>query len=65
MPTKNGVLSSISYVDKQISFSGPETTIVGRSIVIHNNGTRVVCANLNVGGVAEGGNSAAAAEGGL
>ncbi|KAF9102892.1 hypothetical protein BGX29_004035 [Mortierella sp. GBA35] len=34
------------YNDNQLKFTGDLTTIVGRSIVIHNNGTRIACANI-------------------
>ncbi|KAG0213488.1 hypothetical protein BGX28_004343 [Mortierella sp. GBA30] len=51
MPTDSGALPPITYVDDQLQFTGVNTTIVGRSIVIHNNGTRVACGNiLPVGG---------------
>lgn len=33
-------------MDQQLRFDGETTTIVGRSIVIHNNGTRVACGNI-------------------
>lgn len=39
-------LGAITYVDKQLRWEGAATTIVGRSVVAHNNGTRIACANL-------------------
>jgi len=36
----------LTYVDNQLQFSGEDTTIVGRSIVVHSNGARIACANL-------------------
>ncbi|KAF9434554.1 hypothetical protein BGZ76_007814 [Entomortierella beljakovae] len=45
-PTESGAIQEITYQDRQISFSGSATTIVGRSIVIHNNGVRVACGNI-------------------
>ncbi|GJJ68358.1 hypothetical protein EMPS_00704 [Entomortierella parvispora] len=36
----------LTYVDHQLQFSGEDTTIVGRSVVVHSNGTRIACANL-------------------
>ncbi|KAG0279926.1 hypothetical protein BGZ95_011829 [Linnemannia exigua] len=44
--TESGAIAPISYNDKFIHFSGETTTIEGRSVVIHNNGTRVACANI-------------------
>jgi len=46
MPTESGALAPITYTDKQIHFTGVNSTIVGRSVVIHNNVTRIACANL-------------------
>ncbi|KAF9358871.1 hypothetical protein BGX26_000735 [Mortierella sp. AD094] len=46
-PTKSGAIPEFNYVDKQIAFTGIDTTIVGRSVVIHNNGTRVACGNIS------------------
>ncbi|KAF9572508.1 hypothetical protein EC968_009732 [Mortierella alpina] len=46
MATESGAIPTISYLDRQLRFSGVETTIVGRSVVIHNNGTRVACGNI-------------------
>ncbi|KAF9586386.1 hypothetical protein BGW38_005817 [Lunasporangiospora selenospora] len=46
MATESGSLPWITYKDYQLRFSGKETTIAGRSIVIHNNVTRVACANI-------------------
>ncbi|KAF9386800.1 hypothetical protein CPB97_003337 [Podila verticillata] len=39
-------LGAITYVDKQLRWEGADTTIVGRSVVVHNNGTRIACADL-------------------
>ncbi|KAF8939247.1 hypothetical protein BGZ47_008250 [Haplosporangium gracile] len=36
----------LKYTDKQLKFTGDATTIIGRSLVIHNNGTRIACANI-------------------
>ncbi|KAG0058896.1 hypothetical protein BGZ90_004711 [Linnemannia elongata] len=36
----------LKYIDRQLKFTGDATTIVGRSLVIHNNGTRIACANI-------------------
>ncbi|KAF9550500.1 hypothetical protein EC957_000174 [Mortierella hygrophila] len=36
----------LKYIDRQLKFIGDATTIVGRSLVIHNNGTRIACANI-------------------
>lgn len=36
----------LRYIDRQLKFTGDATTILGRSIVIHNNGTRIACANI-------------------
>jgi hypothetical protein len=44
--TETGAIAPISYNDKYIHFSGETTTIAGRSVVIHNNGTRVACGNI-------------------
>ncbi|KAG0030710.1 hypothetical protein BGZ82_007319 [Podila clonocystis] len=44
--TDNGVIPKVSYVDHQLLFNGATTTIAGRSVVIHNNGTRVACGNI-------------------
>jgi len=46
MATESGAIPTISYLDRQLRFSGAETTIVGRSVVIHNNGTRVACGDI-------------------
>lgn len=40
------MIAPFSYNDKYIHFSGEATTITGRSVVIHNNGTRVACGNI-------------------
>ncbi|KAG0295695.1 hypothetical protein BGZ96_011162 [Linnemannia gamsii] len=45
--TETGVITPFSYNDKYIHFSGEAATIAGRSVVIHNNGTRVACGNIN------------------
>ncbi|KAF9212381.1 hypothetical protein BGZ59_006824 [Podila verticillata] len=39
-------LGAITYVDEQLRWEGAATTIVGRSVVVHNNGTRIACADL-------------------
>lgn len=44
--TESGAIPPLSYNDKYIHFSGETTTIAGRSVVIHNNGTRVACGNI-------------------
>lgn len=44
--TESGSIPPQSYNDKYIRFSGETTTIAGRSVVIHNNGTRVACGNI-------------------
>ncbi|KAF8975822.1 hypothetical protein BGZ46_008806 [Entomortierella lignicola] len=44
--TESGQLPTVSYVDHQVQFSGSTTTIEGRSIVIHNNGSRVACGDI-------------------
>ncbi|KAG0296136.1 hypothetical protein BGZ98_001101, partial [Dissophora globulifera] len=44
-----GALSLIQYTDAQLTFTG-DGAITGRSIVIHNNGTRIACADLVVDG---------------
>ncbi|KAF9538770.1 hypothetical protein EC957_006223 [Mortierella hygrophila] len=44
--TESGAIPPQSYNDKYIQFSGETTTIAGRSVVIHNNGTRVACGNI-------------------
>ncbi|KAF9288955.1 hypothetical protein BGZ68_010280 [Mortierella alpina] len=46
MATESGAIPTISYLDRQLQFSGAETTIAGRSVVIHNNGTRVACGDI-------------------
>ncbi|KAF9364588.1 hypothetical protein BGX34_001048 [Mortierella sp. NVP85] len=43
--TKDGKTKA-SYKDEYILFPGKKGNIKGKSIVIHNNGTRVACANL-------------------
>ncbi|KAK3807776.1 MAG: superoxide dismutase [Benniella sp.] len=43
--TKDGKIKA-SYEDPYILFPGKKGNIKGKSIVIHNNGTRVACANL-------------------
>ncbi|KAH7056831.1 hypothetical protein BKA57DRAFT_451738 [Linnemannia elongata] len=51
VPTEDGTFPTISYIDTQLSFTEPANgALVGRSIVIHNNGTRVACGNLVVDG---------------
>ncbi|KAI9234819.1 MAG: superoxide dismutase [Podila humilis] len=44
--TDGGAIPKVEYVDQQLRFDGETTTIVGRSIVIHNNGARVACGNI-------------------
>ncbi|KAF9438589.1 hypothetical protein BGZ76_006641 [Entomortierella beljakovae] len=44
--SESGQISKISYIDHQVQFSGETTTIAGRSVVIHNNGTRVACGDI-------------------
>ncbi|KAF8933228.1 superoxide dismutase [Dissophora ornata] len=44
-----GNLPTIQYVDTQLSYTGTGA-MVGRSVVIHNNGTRIACADLVVDG---------------
>ncbi|KAF9912389.1 hypothetical protein EC991_011081 [Linnemannia zychae] len=44
--TDSGAIPPISYNDKYIHFSGEAATIAKRSVVIHNNGTRVACGNI-------------------
>ncbi|KAK3835283.1 MAG: superoxide dismutase [Linnemannia elongata] len=36
----------LRYIDAQLKFTGDATTILGRSLVIHNNGARIACANI-------------------
>ncbi|KAF9122570.1 hypothetical protein BG015_005510, partial [Linnemannia schmuckeri] len=36
----------LKYIDRQLKFTGDATTIIGRSLVIHNNGIRIACANI-------------------
>ncbi|KAG0357745.1 hypothetical protein BG005_003146 [Podila minutissima] len=43
--TESGAIKT-RYIDHQLRFDGATTTIAGRSIVIHNNGTRVACGNI-------------------
>ncbi|KAG0304396.1 hypothetical protein BGZ98_005580 [Dissophora globulifera] len=44
-----GAIPLMQYIDTQLTFTG-DGAITGRSVVIHNNGTRVACANLAVDG---------------
>ncbi|KAG0252540.1 hypothetical protein BG011_006924 [Mortierella polycephala] len=46
MPTEDGSIPEFSYVDKFIHFTGEASTITGRSVVIHNNGTKIACADI-------------------
>ena len=47
MGTEDGVVPFTTYIDTQLSFSGDaNNTLVGRSVVIHNNGTRIACADI-------------------
>ncbi|KAF9143264.1 hypothetical protein BGX30_000947 [Mortierella sp. GBA39] len=51
VPTADGTFSTIHYIDNQLSFTEPANgALVGRSVVIHNNGTRIACGNLVVEG---------------
>ncbi|KAG0338921.1 hypothetical protein BG000_003143 [Podila horticola] len=43
--TDSGAIK-VEYMDHQLRFDGETTTIAKRSIVIHNNGTRVACGNI-------------------
>ncbi|KAG0271809.1 hypothetical protein BGZ95_000327 [Linnemannia exigua] len=45
MVTPTGELQ-LRYNDNQLKFTGDTTTILRRSLVIHNNGTRIACANI-------------------
>ncbi|KAF8933576.1 hypothetical protein BGZ58_006259, partial [Dissophora ornata] len=44
--TESGSIPTMSYVDHLLQFTGESSTIVGRSVVIHNNGTRVACGDI-------------------
>ncbi|KAF9902187.1 hypothetical protein EC991_005200 [Linnemannia zychae] len=49
--TESGAIPTIAYLDTQLSFTEPANgPMVGRSVVIHNNGTRVACGDLIVDG---------------
>jgi hypothetical protein len=49
--SETGALPPKTYLDTQLTFTGEgENAMLGRSVVIHNNGTRVACANLIVDG---------------
>ncbi|KAG0371944.1 hypothetical protein BGX24_000956 [Mortierella sp. AD032] len=49
--TETGVIPTFWYLDTQLSFTTPANgPMVGRSVVIHNNGTRIACGNLVVDG---------------
>ncbi|KAF9193188.1 hypothetical protein BGZ50_007728 [Haplosporangium sp. Z 11] len=51
MGTADGSIPKTTYLDTQLTFTGEgEEAMVGRSIVIHNNGTRIACANIVVDG---------------
>ncbi|KAF9297019.1 hypothetical protein BGZ74_010065 [Mortierella antarctica] len=39
-------VGAITYVDRYLRWEGAATTIVGRSVVVHNNGTRIACGDL-------------------
>jgi hypothetical protein len=55
VPTADGTFPTIQYIDTQLSFTEPANgPMVGRSIVIHNNGTRVACGDLIVDGYSNG-----------
>ncbi|KAI1303233.1 hypothetical protein EDD11_005428 [Mortierella claussenii] len=46
-----GAIPTFSKIDTQLNFTGADNAaLVGRSVVIHNNGTRIACANLEVDG---------------
>ncbi|KAG0348182.1 hypothetical protein BG004_005838, partial [Podila humilis] len=44
--SESGAIPNVRYIDRQLHFDGETTTLKGRSIVIHNNGTRVACGNI-------------------
>ncbi|KAG0211196.1 hypothetical protein BGX28_008376 [Mortierella sp. GBA30] len=47
----SGAIPTKQYIDTQLTFTGVgENAMVGRSVVIHNNVTRIACANLVVDG---------------
>src|SRR5690554_3923362 len=49
MGTEDGAIPKATYLDTQLTFTGEgEESMVGRSIVIHNNGTRIACANIDI-----------------
>ncbi|KAG0056964.1 hypothetical protein BGZ83_002571 [Gryganskiella cystojenkinii] len=51
LPTADGVIAPVTYTDKALVFAGDASgSILGRSVVIHNNQTRIACANLVVAG---------------
>lgn len=51
LATESGAIPTKSYLDTQLTFTGEgENAMLGRSVVIHNNVTRVACANLIVEG---------------
>ncbi|KAF9150869.1 hypothetical protein BG015_007306 [Linnemannia schmuckeri] len=51
LPTQDGTFPTIQYIDTQLSFTEPANgPMVGRSVVIHNNGTRIACGDLVVDG---------------
>ncbi|KAG0291265.1 hypothetical protein BGZ96_005359 [Linnemannia gamsii] len=51
VPTEDGTFPAIQYIDTQLSFTEPANgPMVGRSVVIHNNGTRIACGDLIVEG---------------
>lgn len=47
--SQSGALPTITYIDTELTFSGPNS-LLDRSIVIHNNGTRIACADIIVDG---------------
>ncbi|KAG0331248.1 hypothetical protein BG004_001757 [Podila humilis] len=50
MGTEDGVLPFTTYIDTQLKFDDDaNSTLVGRSVVIHNNGTRIACADIITG----------------
>ncbi|KAF9967154.1 hypothetical protein BGZ73_000684 [Actinomortierella ambigua] len=50
--TADGKLAPVTYTDTQITFEGANS-IVGKSVVIHNNVTRIACANIVTDGATD------------
>ncbi|KAF9163235.1 hypothetical protein DFQ26_002790 [Actinomortierella ambigua] len=46
MGTVSGAIPLTSYVDKSLAFGNGPRSIEHHSVVIHNNGTRIACANI-------------------